>query len=877
MTKPMAWSADRVLLGRQREQQTLVGLLRDVEAGGSRVLVLRGGAGSGKTALLEHLAAAAQFGQVIRVSGVELEAEIAYAGLHQLCAPLIGHLGRLPESQRIALSTALALAAGEPPNVLVVGLAVLSLLEESAAARPLICVVDDVQWLDKISATILTFVARRLGSAYVGLVFASRSPGDEHLLEDVPELTVRGLPYPAARALLDSVLTVPVDVQVRDQIIVETQGNPLALLELPRGRTAAELAYGFGGRNTTLVGQLEEDFQQRVRALPRKTQMVVLAAAVEPVGDMLLLSRALEQLGVAPDDASPAVAAGLLEFGAQVHFRHPLVRSAAWRSADPVTLRNVHLALADATDPQLDQDRRAWHLAHAAVGPDEQVAAELEQSAQRAMTRGGWSAAANFLERAAELTPDPEPRVTRLFSAAQAHLEAGAPDRIPNLLSAAELNPLSPLLQAELERLRARAAFAVNPGRSAGPRLLAAAQRLENSDLIAARETYLTALGAAVHAGRLGGGDRDRAAVAARAVPAGDETAGLFLSALATWSLDGYAASVPQLKRAMTRNAKNADPGLLWLSLPVAHEIFDDVAWHELSERSVAVARSTGALSVLSSALSFHAGALLYAGRFARAAELIDEMEALAGATGLPPDPSGPLNLLALRGRERETLAMIRTKTSDARSRVEGRPVNMGHHVRAVLFNGLGRHSEALTFARHAAEYPDLGFHHWALSELVEAAALSGDRQTAADGRRRLAARTEVAGTTWARGVQSLADALGGTPADAEHNYQAAIALLCPTRLRLQRTRARLLYGEWLRRVGRSADAGVQLGAAYGAFSAMGAEGFAQRAAGELTALGVRPSTPQSECARPSTRTADRRLSRALLEPPPYDSGERAN
>lgn len=820
----------------------LVELLRDVQGSRSRVLVLRGEAGTGKTALLDHLADAAIPSHVIRISGVEPEAEIPYAGLQQLCAPVLGHLDLLPEPQRRALSTGFGLTAGEPPNVLVVGLAVLGLLTEAAARQPLLCVVDDVQWLDRMSETILTFVARRLNSAAVGMVFASRSPGDEHLLEGLPELTVGGLPYAESRALLDSVLIVPVDPMVRDQIIAETRGNPLALLELSRGRTPAELAFGFSGRDTTtLAGRVEEGFVRRVAALPPDTRMVMLAAAVEPVGDMSLLWRALEHLGVVADDASPAVSAGLLEFGAQVRFRHPLARSAAWRSANPAMVRAVHKALADATDPQVDPDRRAWHRAHAAGGPDERVAAELEQSAERAMTRGGWSAAATFLERAAELTPDPAPRGTRFLAAARAHLEAGAPGRIPNLLAAAELDPLVPLQQAELERLRARAAFVLNPGRSTGPSLLAAAHRLESLDLIAARETYLTALGAAVHAGRLGGDDRHRVAQAARAVPAGDETAGLFLTALATWSLDGYAASLPQLKRAMARDAENADLSLLWITVPVAHEIFDDVAWHELSEGAVVAARSTGALSVLPSALSFRAGALLYAGRFAGAAELIGEMKALAEVTGVPPDPSGPLNLLALGGQEQETLALIEAKISDARSRVEGRPVDMGYHVRAVLFNGLGRHLEALEAARRATEYPDLGFHHWALSELVEAAARSGDRQTAADARRRLAARTGVAGTAWALGVQSLADALIGPPTDAEENYQVAIALLSPTRLGLQRARATLLYGEWLRRAGRRSDAGAQLWSAYKAFSAMGADGFAQRAAGELTAMGERP------------------------------------
>ena len=825
-----------VLRGRRREREKLDQLRRDVHGGRSRVLVLRGEAGAGKTALLDYLGGTAGGGRVIRTAGVELETEIDYSGLQQLCAPLIGHLDRLPAPQRAALETGFGLSAGPPPSALLLGLAVLGLFAEAAAERPLICVIDDAQWLDRRSELVLTFVARRLDAESVAMVFACRSPGDERILSGLADLTVGGLGEADALALLDSVLPGPVDQRVRTRIVAETRGNPLALLELPRGLSPAELAFGFGGQSATpLAGRVEEGFRRRVAELPADTRTLLLAAAVEPVGDVPLLLRALERLGVRLPAASPAVGAGLIELGTRVRFRHPLVRSAVWRTAAPDDLRSVHGALAEVTDPAHDPDRRAWHRAHAALDPDEEVAADLERSAGRASARGGVSAAATFLERATELTPEPGPRAARALAAARARLAAGAPAAIPGLLAAAELGPLDPLQRADVERLRAQAAFALNRGRDAGAPLLAAARRLEELDLVAARETYLWALGAAVHAGRFGGDDRRRAAQAARAVPAGPEPAGLFLTALATWSLDGYQAAVPALQQAL---AADEDLDLLWLAIPVAHEVFDDRAWHGLSERAVAAARRTGALSVLPSALSFRAGALLHAGRFADAAALIDEMEALAEATGLPPDPSGPMNLFALRGQEQRTLDLIAAIAKDAESRDEGRPVDMADHVRTVLFNGLGRFPAALQSGRRAAQYPDLGFYHWSLSELVEAAARAGDAAEAASARSRLAELTGPAGTPWALGAQAMADALAGSAAKAEENFRAAIDLLPASRLGLQRARARLLYGEWLRREGRRTDARAQLRTAHEAFDAMGAAGFAERAGRELAATG---------------------------------------
>ncbi|MFI2366566.1 AAA family ATPase [Promicromonospora sp. NPDC019610] len=837
--------SETVLRGRRRETEALDELLREVRAGHSRVLVLRGEAGIGKTALLDHLSARAGSARVVRTVGVEPESEIAYSALQQLCAPLLAYLDRLPAPQRDTLATAFGLSAGRPPEALLVGLAVLGLFAEAAAERPLLCVVDDAQWVDRMSEVILTFVARRLQAESVALVLALRSPGDEQVLPGLPELRLDGLPDADAAALLDTALPGPVDDHVRARILAETRGNPLALLELPRGLTPAELAFGFGPPSPTPVAdQVEDGFQRRVAALPPETRTLLLTAAVEPVGDVPLLWRALDRLGVVPDAAAAAEAAGLVRIGARVRFHHPLVRSACWRSATPAELRAAHRALADVTDPAQDPDRRAWHRAHAALGPDDEVAGELERTADRALARGGRSAAAAFLERAAELTQDPKLRAERVLAAARARFAAGALDGIPGLLSAAELGPLDPLQRAGAERLRAQVAFARDRGRGAVGPLLEAARRLDQLDPAAAREAYLWALGAAVHAGRLGddGNDADgggvlrRAAEAARAVPAGPDATGLFLTGLAVRYTAGYGPAVPHLRDALGALADDDDAAaLLWLSAPVAHELWDDAAWFRLTEQALAAARSTGARTVLPTALTFRAGAHVAEGRFAEASDLLREAESFAN---LPPHPSAALTLAAHRGVEEPATRLIDATVREAEARGEGRWLGLAGYAEAVLHNGLGRYPAALAAARRAVAYDDLALTGWSLGELVEAAARAGETEEAAEARERLTERTAAAGTPWALGAQALADALAGPAAAAEDRYREAVDLLGGTRLTVLTARARLLYGEWLRRENRRAAAREHLRGAHEVFAAAGAEGFAGRASRELAATG---------------------------------------
>lgn len=825
------------LRGRRSELDILDQVVRDVRDGRSAVLVLRGEAGCGKTALLDALAGRASHAVVLRAAGVESESEIAYSALQQLCAPLMNHQDALPRPQREALTTALGLAGGPPPQQLLIGLAVLGLFAEAAARQPLICIVDDAQWIDAMSAVILGFVARRLTAEAVALVFATRSPGDEKVLAGLPELRVEGLADQDARALLDSVLTGPVEQAVRDRIIAETRGNPLALLELPRGLSPAELAFGFGGSGAVpLVSRVEQGFERRIAALPASARTVLLAAAAEPLGDATLLWRALERLGVNPEAAVAAEAARLIEFGTRVRFPHPLIRSAAWRCGRPDELRAVHAALAEVTDPATDPDRRAWHRAHAALGPNEQVAAELEDSADRAKARSGWSAAAAFLERAAELTAQPSYRGALLVSAASARAEAGSFDRVPGLLASAELWPLDPLLQAQAERLRARVAFMLRHGRDAVAPLLAAARHLEKLDSIAARDTYLLALGAAIYAGRYGDDDLRRTAQAARdAGLIGDSFPDLLLAALVAWVLDGRRVAAPLLNEVLDTAGSPEHVDLVWLVTPIASEMFRIDVPGVLSEQAVKVALDTGALSQLPNALAIWATTLINAGRLTEAAEMLDEIDAVNAAVGASVYQISRLNLTAWRGPERAALELIDAKLQEAAATGNGRLHMLAQDALTKLYLGLGDHRAALAAAQDLVAYPEMGFVQWGFRELVEAAVGAGEPAIAAAARAQLADGAEVTPTPGALGMLAVADALVESN---EQRFRDAIGHLSRPETTIQRERARLLLGEWLSGQSRIAEARDVLRASYEAFASMGADVYADRAQRGLAALG---------------------------------------
>jgi DNA-binding CsgD family transcriptional regulator len=831
------------LLDRSRERDVLDQLVGGVRAGQSRVLVLRGEAGIGKTALLGHLSAAAEGCRVTRAAGVESEMELAFAGLHALCAPMLGRLGRLPIPQRDALNTAFGLSAGPPPDRFLVGLAVLSLLADAAEEQPLVCIVDDAQWLDRVSVQTLAFVARRLLAERVALVFALRASGDEHELEGLPELVIEGLVAADARQLLDATIPGPLDPRVRDRILGEAGGNPLALLELPRGGKPIAVAGGFGlPVEMPLTSRIEQGLVDQLTPLPAGTRRLLLLAAAEPVGDVPLLWRAAERLGIGPEAAEPAEAAGLVEIGARVRFRHPLVRSAAYRAAPASERREVHRALAGVTDARLDPDRRAWHRARAAEGPDEAVAGELEHSADRAQARGGLSAAAAFLQRAAELTPDPAMRVKRSLAAAQAKLDIADAVSASDLLAAAELGPVDELQRARLERLRAQIAFASRRGRDAPPLLLEAARRLDPLDAALARETYLEAIASAMFAGRLGvGPDVHEVAEAARAsnrVPA-PGPADRLLDALVTRFTEGYAASVEPLSRALRAfgepDGGGEDRRWLWLACRLAQDLWDDELWHMLATCGVRLARETGALNLLPNALNYLAVLNVHSGAFGTAAALIDEVDSITQATGIPPLKYAASTLLVARGDQAQALSLLEWGWRNVTERGEGSALGLASWLHALLHNSQGHYGEALAAARRACEHEDVIAYGWALVELIEAGVRSGWPEEAAAALDRLSERTRASGTEWALGIEARCRAL---LSDDESLYQESVERLARSRAAVELARSRLLYGEWLRRENRRSDAREQLRAAHEMFSPMGAEAFAERARRELSATG---------------------------------------
>ncbi|SBS76032.1 Regulatory protein, LuxR [uncultured Mycobacterium sp.] len=861
------------LRGRAAECRTLHGVIDAVTAGDSQVLVLRGEAGVGKTALLGHLTQQASVFRVLQVAGVQSDMELAFAGLQQLCAPLMEHLGELPAPQRDALEIAFGRGVGDAPDRFLVGLAVLSLMETAARHQPLLCVIDDAQWLDQVSLQTLGFVARRLLAEPIALVFAARDDGAE-VLAGLPELTVRGLSDGDARELLESVLLGGIDPPVRDRIVAETRGNPLALLEVPRNVSSTELAGGFWlSGSASSPGAIETSYVRRIRALPDPTRRLLLVAAAEPVGDAALFLRAAAVLGIPVDALAPAEAAGVIEFGPRMRFRHPLLRSAAYRAADLTDRRDIHRALAEATDPQADPDRRAWHAANAAAAPDDAVAAELESSAARAQGRGGVAAAAAFLERATILTADPDLRGARALTAAQAKRDAAAPAAARELLDLAERGPLTELQQAQVARMRAQMDFVRGRSGEAGApavrdtaqSLLAAARRLENLDDYASRESYLEALAALLYAGRLGEPDALNRAAEAALTALGRESelsraVDFLLKGIAERITQGVSAGSDPLRMGLDhmRALAAADERnvLRWMvpAFPIlqesaAHELWDQTIVSELAAASVRAARNAGALAILPRALVYQAGVHLVAGEFRTARNLVEEANAITAATEHSTAVKyHALMLTAWQGNETEAARLIEATRADGISRGEGRVIGVTGYAAAVLYNGLARYEDALAAARTVCEYEDIGFYGWCLYELVEAAARSGERDTAAAAVEKLAERAGASGTDWGLGALASAQAMLADDDAADALFTEAIERLGHTTITVHQARAHLVYGEWLRRVLRRADARRHLTAAHEMFTRMGAHAFAERARRELAATGekVRAQQPSS-------------------------------
>jgi DNA-binding CsgD family transcriptional regulator len=844
-----------VLLGRARERQALDRLLDNVRGGQSAVVVVRGEAGVGKSALLHYCARQASGFRVVKIAGVESEMELPFAGLHQLCSPVLDRLGAVPEPQQAALRVALGLASGDAPDRFLVALAALSLLAEVAADRPLLCFVDDAQWLDAASGQVLGFVARRLLAESVAIVFAVREPTEERELVGLPDLPVGGLHEEDARALLATVIPGRLDERVRDRIVAETRGNPLALLELARELTATQLP---GGSELVepraLSGRIEESFLPPLDGLADEARLLLLVAAAEPVGDPLLVWRAAERLGIASSAEAADGTEGLLAIDERVTFLHPLVRSAVYRSAPVAQRRTVHLALAEVTDPQVDPDRRAWHLAQAATAPDEVVAMELERSAARAQARGGLGAAAAFLERSATLSPDPARRAARLLSAVGAKRDAGALDAAMRLLSAVHTDALDDLGRARAEMLRGQIAFDQRRAGEAARLLAGAARRLEPVAAGLARKTHLEALGAAIWVG-----DRDgpggmravaQAALAAPRAPGTSAASDVLLDAFALLLTEGHRAAAPALREALELVlaplvATNDHRSWPWFAVAgnavtVAQELWDADAWHALAARHEQFARDTGALVHLQFALNMLAWVHLLEGDVAKATLLIEEDRMIAEATGNPPVSYTEMLVAAWRGQERRATELIE---ATAREAAAGGLSRVGGHVAyasAVLNNGLGRHAEARDAARSAFAHDHAGYGPFVVPELAEAAARTGDDELLASLHAWLTTRTRATRTAWSLAGEARVRALMSEGEAAERGYREALHRLRRTWLRPELARTHLLYGEWLRREGRRHDAREQLRAAHGLLAAIGMDAFAERARRELLATGER-------------------------------------
>jgi DNA-binding CsgD family transcriptional regulator len=840
-------SGSVALRGRGAERAQLDRLLEGALAGRSGVLMLRGEVGLGKTALLEYAISSAAAFDVIRVAGMESEMELAFAGLHQLCTPLLDWLERVPTPQREALQTTFGLSAGATPDRFLVGLAALSLLSGAAEERPLLCVIDDVQWLDQASAQTLAFVARRMLAEPVVLLFAAREPSDP--LTGLPELVLEGLADGDARALLSSVVPGRLDGLIAEQIIAETRGNPLALLELPRGLSAAQLAGGFGLPGAlSLSGKIEQSFHRRLQVLPEDTRRLLLVAAAEPTGDPALLWRAADRLALDPRALEPAESAGLIEIDARVRFHHPLVRSVLYGAATPPERRRAHGALADATDAEIDSDRRAWHLAAATAHPDEAVATELDRAAGRAQARGGLAAAGAFRRRAVELTSDPGLRAQRALAAAQTTYEAGAIDDALSLTELADAGLYRARERAAIDLLRARIAFASRRGSDAPALLLKAARELERIDPKLARATYLDALTAARFAGPLATGTDlvqvSEAALAGLPLPHSPGPSDLLLQGLAVQVTRGYGAGAPLLKAALSAFEREpvlppGEGGWLSLLLWAAADLWDDDTWRRLTTRGVERAREAGALTAIPFALSMLSYVHATSGELVAAESLLDEIRAASEATGTPSQPYLPLWIAAVRGREAETHDLIEATSDEAATRGEGFAAFVIEHVTAVLYNGLGRYSDAVAVLRRQATDPAYrDSSPRPMAELIEAAVRSGERELGALALDRLVETTSAAGTDWALGIEARSRALLGEDEDADSLYREAIERLGRTSIRVQVARTHLLYGEWLRRRRRRREGREQLRTAFEMFTSMGIEAFADRAERELSATG---------------------------------------
>lgn len=850
-----------MLLGRRVESHRVEQLLSEAKAGRSGALVVSGEAGIGKTSLLEHLRTRAEDAgfRIETCTGIEAETNFAYAGLHQVCAPLLDRHDALPEPQRVALDVALGRRTGAAPDRFFVGLATLGLFSESAAKGGLVCILDDAQWLDPASAEVLAFVARRIEAERVAIVFGIRdgSTGGR-VFAGLPALQLSGLADADARLLLDSVVAAPLDDEVRDRIIAEARGNPLALRELHSAAPPARLAGGFQEPALSDVSdRVQREYRHRAEGLPEDSRMLLLIAAADPTGDPTLLWLAAAHAGIAPEWAAPAESTGLIEIGTRVRFRHPLVRSAVYGSASEPSRRSAHAALASATDPTSEPDRRAWHAAQAASGVDERVADELEQSAARAKTRGGYAAAGAFLLRATQLTPDPTVRAGRALDAGHALHEAGASETALDLLATIDASLLSGVQRARLALLRAQIMFRLTRHPDVPQMLCDAARDMSAFDPDRAHEVRLHALDAALV---LGGPAHEIAedVLAAPSLENAVRPIDRLLHGLSLTMARGFAEGVPALRDSLESLCDPARSGTrdeqyrswLWLAARSAVGILNDDLAHRLAAVNVRSAREAGSLAGLTSALNFQANILALGGELARAGELAAQSTTISESTGGAVMRHAVMIVSAWRGDAAEVARLHDLTVQDPRNPPEGAEVALASYAMAVVHNALGGYAKAQRAAATACACVALSLSSVGLAELVEASARGGAPRVAAQALEELRVRADACDTAWARGLEARSRALTIMGPAAEPHHLSAIESLEASRMSGEAARAHLVYGEWLRREGRRQQARDELRLAHDRLSHIGAEAFAARAARELRATGERPR-------RRTTQSAD--------------------
>jgi DNA-binding CsgD family transcriptional regulator/tetratricopeptide (TPR) repeat protein len=839
-------------LDRARERERLDYVLAQASGGQSAVLVVHGEAGIGKTALLRYAARQASGLRIAEIEGIQAEMELAFAGIDRLCAPMLNSLEVLAEPQQHALRVAFGLASGKAPDRFLVALAVLNLLSATAEQRPLLCLLDDAQWLDAVSLEALGFVARRLSAEPIAMIFSLREPTTTRALEGLPHLSVEGLDESDARALLARSVPGLLDDDVRDRIVVETRGNPLALVDLSRRMSPSERAGGFAPPAAgDLPSRLEERYLREVAGLPEATQRLMLLAAAEPLGDAALLWRAAERLFTDPSALVPARDAGLLEIDDRVRFHHPLVRSAVYRAASPDERRRAHDALAEVSDDELAADRRAWHRALAAAEPDEAVAADLQRSAGRAQGRGGFAAAAAFLDRATALTPDPALQTGRALAAAEVSFEAGDFESTLRLLATAESGPIDGFQRAQATLLRGHAALVSTYGSEASSLLFQAARQLEAFDVTLARRAYLTAWGAAVSANHLGGAEAlaeiCTAVLALPPLPPNPHPLDSLIEGFALLTTDGHAAAIPVLQSAARCSKELSVDDMLrwgWLAPGASSATWDLEGSLASNELKAQLVREAGALGELPIHLQSLALDRIWSGDLTDAAALVAESESVAAATGTAPPPITLLVLRASQGRDNEATPLIERLVEHATEAGQGMAVMVAHWAASRLNNGLRRYEAAASAAREVIEnaidpWTPVG----ALPELVEAATRLGETELAGDALDRLVVTTQPAGTDFALGVEARSRALVTGGEAAEPLFHESIERLGRTRLRPELARTRLVYGEWLRREGRRGESRQQLRIAEELFSEMAMEAFAARTGAELVAAGGKPHT----------------------------------